>query len=98
VPGLRGLVERTPVRGLLELHRVHDVFRRTNRSDKVFIAAINGPATRRRVRARPCCDLRSMADDDSLSIGLPEMTIGLPPVPAVVRGWRALSGPRARWR
>jgi enoyl-CoA hydratase/carnithine racemase len=32
VPGVRRLLERTPVRGLLELHRVHDLFRRMNRS------------------------------------------------------------------
>jgi enoyl-CoA hydratase len=44
-PVARGLVERSSLRGLLELHRVHDVFRRMNRSDKIFIAAIDGPAT-----------------------------------------------------
>jgi enoyl-CoA hydratase len=79
VPGVRALVERTPVRGLLELYRVHDVFRRMNRSDKIFIAAINGPATGGGCELALACDLRYMADDASLSIGLPEMTIGLPP-------------------
>jgi len=33
-PVARGLVERTSLRGLLELHRVHDLFRRMNRSGK----------------------------------------------------------------
>jgi enoyl-CoA hydratase len=79
VPGIRGLVERTPVRGLVELHRVHDLFRRMNRSDIVYIAAINGPATGGGCELALACDLRYMADDDSLRIGLPEMTIGLPP-------------------
>ena len=79
VPGARGLVERTPARGLLELHRVHDLFRRMNRSDKVFVAAINGPATGGGCELALACDLRYMADDDALRIGLPEMTIGLPP-------------------
>jgi enoyl-CoA hydratase len=79
VPGVRTLVERTPVRGLLELHRVHDLFRRMNRSDKVFVAAINGPATGGGCELALACDLRYMADDDSIRIGLPEMTIGLPP-------------------
>jgi enoyl-CoA hydratase len=79
MPGARGLVERTPVRGLLELHRVHDLFRRMNRSDKVFVAAINGPATGGGCELSLACDLRYMADDDSFRIGLPEMTIGLPP-------------------
>jgi enoyl-CoA hydratase len=64
---------------LLELHRVHDLFRRMNRSDKVYIAAINGPATGGGCELALACDLRYMADDDSLRIGLPEMTIGLPP-------------------
>jgi enoyl-CoA hydratase len=79
VPGVRALVERTPVRGLLELHRVHDLFRRMNRSDKIYIAAINGPATGGGCELALASDLRYMADDDSLRIGLPEMTIGLPP-------------------
>jgi enoyl-CoA hydratase len=79
VPGARALVERTPARGLLELHRVHNLFRRMNRSDKVFVAAISGPATGGGCELALACDLRHMADDDSLRIGLPEMTIGLPP-------------------
>jgi enoyl-CoA hydratase len=79
VPAVRRLVELTPVRGLLELHRVHDLFRRMNRSDKIFIAAINGPATGGGCELALACDLRYMADDDSFRIGLPEMTIGLPP-------------------
>jgi enoyl-CoA hydratase len=79
VPGVRGLVERTPLRGLIELHRVHDLFRRMNRSDKVFIAAVNGPATGGGCELALACDLRYMVDDDSLRIGLPEMTVGLPP-------------------
>jgi enoyl-CoA hydratase len=79
VPAVRSLVERTPARGLLELHRVHDLFRRMNRSDKVFIAAINGPTTGGGCELALACDLRFMADDDTLRIGLPEITIGLPP-------------------
>jgi enoyl-CoA hydratase len=79
IPGVRRLVERTPARGLLELHRVHDLFRRMNRSDKIYIAAINGPATGGGCELALACDLRYMVDDDALRIGLPEMTIGLPP-------------------
>jgi enoyl-CoA hydratase len=79
VAGLRALAGRTPARGLLELHRVHDVFRRMNGSDKVFIAAVNGPATGGGCELALACDLRYMADDEGLRIGLPEMTIGLPP-------------------
>jgi enoyl-CoA hydratase len=78
VPGLRNLAARTPVGGLLELHRVHDVFRRMTRMDKVFIAAINGPATGGGCELSLACDLRYMADAE-IPIGLPEMTIGFNP-------------------
>ena len=78
VPGLREAAARTPVRGLLELHLIHDVFLRMNRSDKVFIAAINGPATGGGCELSLACDLRYAADEKS-PIGLPEMTIGFNP-------------------
>jgi len=79
VPGLRDAAGRTPVRGLLELHLIHDVFLRMNRSDKVFIAAINGPATGGGCELSLACDLRYVADDPEIPIGLPEMTIGFNP-------------------
>lgn len=78
VPGLREAAARTPVRGLLELHLIHDVFLRMNRSDKVFIAAINGPATGGGCELSLACDLRYVADE-KIPIGLPEMTIGFNP-------------------
>ena len=78
VPGVRGAAARTPVRGLLELHLIHDVFLRMNRSDKVFIAAINGPATGGGCELSLACDLRYIADAE-IPIGLPEMTLGFNP-------------------
>jgi enoyl-CoA hydratase len=78
VPGLRDAAARTPARGLLELHLIHDVFLRMNRSDKVFSAAVNGPATGGGCEISLACDLRYMADED-FHIGLPEMTIGFNP-------------------
>ena len=79
VPGLRDAVARTPLRGLLELHRIHDVFLRMNRMDKVVIAAINGPATGGGCELSLACDLRYMADKPRIRIGLPEMTMGFNP-------------------
>jgi enoyl-CoA hydratase/carnithine racemase len=78
VPGLREAAARTPARGLLELHLIHDVFLRMNRSEKVFIAAINGPATGGGCELSLACDLRYAADVE-IPIGLPEMTIGFNP-------------------
>ncbi len=78
VPGLREAAKRTRARGLLELHLIHDVFLRMNRLDKVFIAAINGPATGGGCEISLACDLRLMADAD-FPIGLPEMTLGFNP-------------------
>jgi enoyl-CoA hydratase len=78
IPGLRALGERTPLRGLFELHRIHDIFLRMSRIDKVFIAAINGPATGGGCELALACDLRYMADAE-IPIGLPEMTIGFNP-------------------
>ena len=79
VPGLRAAAQRTPLRGLLELHRLHDAFLRMNRLDKVVIAAINGPATGGGCELALACDLRYMADAPGIAIGLPEMTMGFNP-------------------
>lgn len=78
VPGLRAAAERTPLRGLFELYRLHDVFLRINRLDKVVIAAINGPAIGGGCELALACDLRYIADAE-ISIGLPEMTMGFNP-------------------
>jgi enoyl-CoA hydratase/carnithine racemase len=78
IPGLRALAERSPMRGLFELYRIHDVFLRMNRMDQTFIAAINGPATGGGCELALACDVRYMADEE-ISIGLPEMTVGFNP-------------------
>lgn len=78
VPGLGPAAGRTPARGLLELHLIHDVLLRMNKTDKVFIAAINGPATGGGCELSLACDLRYMADEP-IHIGLPEMTLGFNP-------------------
>jgi enoyl-CoA hydratase len=78
VPVLRDLAARTPLAAVFELYRIHDLFLSMNRSDKVFIAAINGPATGGGCEASIACDLRIMADAD-IAIGLPEMTVDFNP-------------------
>jgi enoyl-CoA hydratase len=78
IPVLRDLGERTPLAAVFELFRVHDLFLEMNRSEKVFIAAINGPATGGGCEISLACDIRLMAESD-ISIGLPEMTIDFNP-------------------
>jgi enoyl-CoA hydratase len=78
VPVLRELAERTQLAAVFELYRIHDLFLSMNHSDKVFIAAINGPATGGGCEISIACDLRLMADSD-IAIGLPEMTIDFNP-------------------
>ena len=63
---------------VFELYRIHDLFEEMNRSDKVFIAAINGPALGGGCELSLACDLRYIADDGG-PIGLPEMTLGFNP-------------------
>ncbi len=93
VPGLRAAVKRTPARGLLELHLLHDVFVRMNRLDKVFIAAINGPAEGGGCELALACDLRYAADSPKVSIGLPEMTLGFNPGAGGTQRLSRLLGP-----
>jgi enoyl-CoA hydratase len=78
VPVLGALAERTPLAAVFELYRIHDLFLAMNHSDKVFIAAINGPATGGGCETSIACDLRLMAESD-IAIGLPEMTIDFNP-------------------
>jgi enoyl-CoA hydratase len=78
LPVLRDLAERTPLAAVFELYRIHDLFLEMNHSDKVFIAAINGPATGGGCELSLACDVRVMAETD-IAIGLPEMTIDFNP-------------------
>jgi enoyl-CoA hydratase/carnithine racemase len=78
VPGAREAIGRTPAAGLTELRRIHDLFLRMNRMDKVFIAAVNGLATGGGCELALACDLRYMAEGDG-QIGLPEVSVGIIP-------------------
>jgi enoyl-CoA hydratase len=92
VPGGRAAVERTPAAGLLELHRIHDLFTRLGRLDKVVIAAINGPALGGGCELSLACDLRYIARDGG-PIGLPEMTLGFNPGAGGTQRLARLIGP-----
>jgi enoyl-CoA hydratase/carnithine racemase len=78
LPGGRAALARTPASGLLELQKIHDAFLRMQRMDKVFIAAINGPAMAGACELSLACDLRYMAAG-AHRFGLPEMTLGFCP-------------------
>jgi enoyl-CoA hydratase/carnithine racemase len=78
VPGGRAVVGRTPLRVLNALKGIHDLFLRMNRSDTVFIAAINGTTMGGGCELCLACDLRLMADGP-YRIGLPEITLGFIP-------------------
>jgi enoyl-CoA hydratase/carnithine racemase len=78
VPGLRSVLERTPVSGIVALRQIHELFLRMNRLDKVFVAAINGLALGGGCELALACDVRIMAEGDG-RIGLPEMTLGFIP-------------------
>ena len=78
IPGAGSALRRSPVAGVVELRRIHELFLRMNASDKVFVAAINGLAMGGGCELALACDVRLMADGDG-RIGLPEMTLGIIP-------------------
>ncbi|WP_406431158.1 enoyl-CoA hydratase/isomerase family protein [Streptomyces sp. NBC_00631] len=78
LPGMRGLLERTPVAGLQALLAFHDVVRRIQNSDKVYVAAIDGTALGGGFELALACDVRIMSDG-RYGIGLMEIAFGLLP-------------------
>lgn len=78
VPGAGSALGRTPAAGMVELRRIHELFLRMQRMDKVFVAAVNGMATGGGCELTLACDIRIMADGDFL-IGLPETSVGIIP-------------------
>lgn len=78
LPGVRGLVDRTPLSGAMELIGVHETFTRMNTCGAVFIAALNGSALGIGSELALACDYRLMAAGDHF-IGQPEILLGFPP-------------------
>jgi enoyl-CoA hydratase/carnithine racemase len=71
-------LKRTPLAGLVELERFHEVFLRMNRCGAVFVAAINGSAQGGGCELALACDQRLMAAGDH-GIGQPEILLAFPP-------------------
>jgi len=95
LPAVERALRRSPAAGLVELRRIHDLFRRMNASDKVFVAAINGLAMGGGCELALACDVRLMADGEG-RIGLPEITLGIiPGAGGTQRLARLLGGGRA---
>ncbi|GEM30305.1 putative enoyl-CoA hydratase echA8 [Nocardia neocaledoniensis NBRC 108232] len=70
---------RTPLEGVVELDRFHDTFTRMNTSGVVYVAAINGSALGGGAELAWACDVRVMADDESIFLGQMEILLGFNP-------------------
>ncbi|WP_069758585.1 enoyl-CoA hydratase/isomerase family protein [Streptomyces sp. LUP47B] len=75
---LGAVMRRTPMRGALQLERLHRTFLRMNASGVLFVAALNGSALGLGAEFAWACDLRVMADGDYF-IGQPEILLGIIP-------------------
>ncbi|MEE1831831.1 enoyl-CoA hydratase/isomerase family protein [Streptomyces sp. SP17KL33] len=72
------VMRRTPMRGALQLERLHSTFLRMNASGVLYVAALNGSALGLGAEFAWACDLRVMADGDFF-IGQPEILLGIIP-------------------
>jgi enoyl-CoA hydratase/carnithine racemase len=95
VPGVSGLLRRTPVAGLVTLLDTHRTLARLGQLPQVVIAAIGGDALGGGCELALSCDLRIMSEGPHL-IGLPEVSAGIPPgAGGSVRLVRAIGASRA---
>ena len=72
------VVQKTPLRGVAQLDRLHATFLKMNASGVVFVAALNGSALGLGAEFAWACDLRIMADGDFV-ISQPEVLLGIMP-------------------
>jgi enoyl-CoA hydratase len=93
IPGAKNALGRTPAAGLVELRRIHDLFGAMNRSDKAYVAAINGLAMGGGCELALACDLRYMTADPDARIGLPEICLGIIPGAGGTQRLSRLLGP-----
>lgn len=78
LPGVTRVLQGTPLVGLTKVLHLHNLFLRMNRSDVVFVAAINGSTMGGGCELALACDRRIMAKGDFV-IGQPEVLLGFPP-------------------
>ncbi|MEV0669240.1 enoyl-CoA hydratase/isomerase family protein [Mycobacterium sp. NPDC050441] len=75
---LDSVVQKTPLRGVAQLDRLHATFLKMNASGVIFVAGLNGSALGLGAEFAWACDLRIMADGDFV-IGQPEVLLGIMP-------------------
>jgi enoyl-CoA hydratase/carnithine racemase len=78
IPGMRGLIGRTPLAGMQALLAFHGLVRRIQDSDKVYVAAITGTALGGGFELALACDVRVIGDG-RYGVGLMEIAFGLLP-------------------
>jgi enoyl-CoA hydratase/carnithine racemase len=72
------ILQRTMMRGVAQLDRLHATLLKMNASGVIFVAALNGSALGLGAEFAWACDLRVMADGDFF-IGQPEVLLGIMP-------------------
>lgn len=79
IPMAGAMLDRSPLASVRFVLLMHQVMMRIGRSDKVYIAAVNGLALGGGCELALACDLRYLADRPDCRIGLPEPTLGILP-------------------
>ncbi len=77
-PGLRRVMEHTPLSDAVDFINFHDTLLRMNTNGAAFVAALNGSALGAGSELALACDYRLMAAGDYI-IGQPEILLGFPP-------------------
>jgi enoyl-CoA hydratase/carnithine racemase len=78
LPGGEGLLERSPLSGLLRMSRMHGVFRAIERSNAVWVAALNGMVGGGGLELALACDVRYQRRDNAL-MAQSEIFLGFTP-------------------